>query len=189
VRSCVGAVRSTASMAEVPEERFLKRFPVFQSKVREVFIETVDSDIHNIHPLLQLQDPILPLLLHGVLHGGNPRSPPLSPVGVLIPSLFPELGGSIVSSQEVHRHLVVMSDVGRGVVQMLFHVIGRVCLKRRGEIEGGGGSIEQSGIGSISRHSGEDDLRGEVVVVLVGKEKRRWEEKTNNPLGYIQLTQ
>jgi hypothetical protein len=105
-----------ALMTEVPEERFLEGFPMFQGKVREAFIKTVDDDIHDIHPLFQLEDPILPLLLHRVLHGSNPRSPPSSPVGVFIPCLLPELDGSIVGSQEVYRHLIVLGDVGRGVV-------------------------------------------------------------------------
>jgi hypothetical protein len=152
VRSCVGAVCSVAPMAEVPKERFLKGFPMFQGKVREVIIKTVDNHIHNIHPLLQLQDPIFPLLLHRVLHGSDSRSPPLSPTGIFVPSLLPELSGSIVSRQEIHSHLVVMGDVGGSIVQVLLHVERSIRFEGRGEVEGGGRSVEQGVVGSVSRH-------------------------------------
>jgi hypothetical protein len=105
-----------ASTAEVPEERFLERFPMFQGKVREVLVKTVNDHIHDVHPLLQLQNPILPLSFHRVLKGSNPRSPSASPVRVFIPSLLPELSRSIMGGQEVHGDSVVLSDDGGGVV-------------------------------------------------------------------------
>jgi hypothetical protein len=158
-----------ASMAEVPEERLLERFPMFQGKVREVFIKTVNNDIQDIHPLLQLEDPILPLLFHRIAHRGHPRSPSPSTVGVFIPSLFPEFGRGVMSGQEVHGNLVVVSDIGRGVIQVLLHVEGSICLEGRGKIKGGGGRIEQNIVGSVSRHSG--GLRGEFLVVIGGSGK------------------
>jgi hypothetical protein len=43
----------------------------------------------------------------------NPR--PRKP-GVVIPSLFPELNGGIMGGKEVDGDLVVVGDVGRGVI-------------------------------------------------------------------------
>jgi hypothetical protein len=57
---------------------------------------------------------------------------------------------------------------------MLLHVKGSIRLEGRGEIERSGGSVEQSIVGNKGRHSsGRGGLRVGVVVVFVGKEKRR----------------
>ncbi|KAF9785382.1 hypothetical protein BJ322DRAFT_1020918 [Thelephora terrestris] len=55
--------------------------------------------------------------------------------------------------QEVHGNLVIVSDVGGSIVQVLLHVEGSIRLEGQGEVEGGGGGVEKSGVGSKSRHS------------------------------------
>jgi hypothetical protein len=85
---------------------------MFQSKVREVIIQTVHNDVHEIHALLQLRNPILPLPLHSIQQVGNTRSTCNGMVGVFIPGLLPELRGSLVSRQELDGGLIVSSDVG-----------------------------------------------------------------------------
>jgi hypothetical protein len=136
---------------------------MFQSEVREILVQTVHDDIHEIHSLLQFRNPILPLPLHPIQQkdgSGMPsfRKRPRRP-GVFIPSLFPEFGRSIVSGKKVDGDLVVMSNVGRGVVQMLLHVVGSIRLKGRGEVEGGGSSVEHGVVGNEGRHSDQRYLR------------------------------
>jgi hypothetical protein len=93
---------------------------MFQSKVREVIIQTVHDDVHEIHTLLQLRNPIFPLPLHGVQQENGSRMPslrlrPRKP-GIFVPSLLPELSGGIVGGKEVDSDLVVLSNVGGGVI-------------------------------------------------------------------------
>jgi hypothetical protein len=120
-----------ASMTEVPDERFLERFPMFQSEVREVLVKTVDNNIHNIQPLLQLHDPLLPVTLLKIQER------------LVVTSLFPDVVRSAVFPKELLGHLVVLSNGSGGVVQVLFNIVGGVDLMRRGRDERGGSSVER----------------------------------------------
>jgi hypothetical protein len=136
---------------------------MFQSKMREVIIQTIHDDVHEVDTLLQLRNPILPLPLHGIQQKDGSRVISLNPrprkPGVVVPSLFPELGGGIVSGEEVHGNSVVVSNVGRGVIEMLLHIVGSIRLKGWGE--GGGGSVEHGVVGNEGRHSSDKCFRGE----------------------------
>ncbi|KAF9780978.1 hypothetical protein BJ322DRAFT_1023656 [Thelephora terrestris] len=76
--------------------------------------------------------------------------------GVFITGLLPELGRSVVSREEVDGRLVVLSNGGRGVVQVLFHVEGNIRLEGRGE--GGSGSVEHDVVGNEGRHNSAGNL-------------------------------
>jgi hypothetical protein len=158
---------------------------MFQSKVRKVLIQAVHDDVHEINPFLQLRDMILPLSLHGVQQKHSSRmsrlnTRPRKP-GIFVSGLLPKRGGSVMGSQEIHHHLIVVSDIGGSVVQMLIHVVRSIRLERRGKIKGGGGSIEH-GIGSSeSRHSSRGRLEGRVVVVIGGSGKETMKGTIINP--------
>jgi hypothetical protein len=120
-----------ASMTEVPEERLLERFPMFQRKVRKVLVKTIDDHIHDVQPLLQLLDPLFAVTLLEVQER------------LVMTSLLPDMVGGIVFPKELLCHLVVLSDGGRGVVQVLFDIVGGGNLIRGGRDEGGGGDVER----------------------------------------------
>jgi hypothetical protein len=151
-------------VSEISEERRLERSPMFQSKVREVFIQTVHDDVHEIHALLQFRNSVLPLPLHPIQqkHGSRMsrcdmrRSKPR----IFVPGLFPELGGGVVGGQEVHGNLVVVGNAGGSIVEVLLHVIGRISLERWGKVEGGSSSVEDSVVGNERRHGNKSWLEG-----------------------------
>ena len=104
-------------MSEVPEERCLEWSPMFQSKVREVIIQTVHDDVHEVHVFLQLRNPILPLPLHSIQQKGNARSGCNRTVRVFVSGLLPKPKRSLMGGQKLDSDLVVPSDVCRGVVK------------------------------------------------------------------------
>jgi hypothetical protein len=89
---------------------------------------------------------------------------------------------SLVNGEELLSDLIVEGDVGWGVVQVLFDIIGSVSLIRRGRNKRGGSSIE--------RHSSEE-WSGRRKLLWIGWEWKRDDEGKRPiiPLDYIQLTQ
>jgi hypothetical protein len=64
-------------------------------------------------------------------------------IGIIVPSLIRKVGRSVVSSEELLSDLIIKGDVGQGVIQVLFNVIGGVGLIRRSGNKGGGSSVER----------------------------------------------
>jgi hypothetical protein len=149
---------------------------MFQSKVREVIIQTVHDDVHEVHVFLQLRNPILPLPLHSIQQEGNARSAHNRTVRVFIPGLLPELRGSLVSGQEIDSDSIVAGDVGGRVVEMLFDLIRTVGLKRRGEIERNRVGVEDSSVGG-RRHSRGRLVEREELLSIGGSGKEAMEGK------------
>jgi hypothetical protein len=137
---------------------------MFQGKVRKVLVQTVHDHVHQVHPLLQLRNPIFPLPLHSVQQKDGSRMPSFGTrhgrPGVFVSSSLPEFGGSIVSGKELHGHLIVMGNVGRSIVQMVLHVEGSFGLKRRSKVEGGSSSVEDSVVGNERGHGSKGWLEG-----------------------------
>jgi hypothetical protein len=125
---------------------------MFQSEVSKVLVQTVHDDVHKVNALLQLSNPILPLPLHSIQQEGNTRSMHNRSVGIFIPSLLPKSKRSLVSGQELDGNLVVSSDVGGGIVEVLFDLIGAVGLEGRGEVKGNRVGVEGGSL-SGGRHS------------------------------------
>jgi hypothetical protein len=130
-----------ALMSEISEETRLEWCPMFQSEVSKIVVKTIRYHVQQVQLLLQLHNFVFSLPLHSIQQRRNAGSSHNSSVGVLVPSLIPELRGSVVSGQEVHCNLVIMSDVGGRVIQVLFDDIGSVDLIRRGRDERGGGGV------------------------------------------------
>jgi hypothetical protein len=118
-------------MAEISEERFLKGFPMFQGEVREILIKTVNDDIHDVQSLFQLLDPFFSVTLLKIQEW------------LVVTSLFPDVIGGVVFPKELLRHLVVLSNSGWGVVQVLLDIVGSGDLIGGGGDEGGGSSVER----------------------------------------------
>jgi hypothetical protein len=125
---------------------------MFQSKVREVIIQTVHNDVHEVHAFLQFRDLILPLPLHSIQQRGNTGSAHDRSVGIFISGLFPKPKGSLVGGQELNSDLVVPSDICGGIIEVLFDLIRPVGLEGRGKVEGNRVSVENGGL-SGGRHS------------------------------------
>jgi hypothetical protein len=123
----------------------------------KVFVKTVHDHVQHIQLLLQLPDPVFPLSLHDVQQGRDAGSSHNGPVWIFIPSLIPELRRSVVGGQEIHGDPVVMSNVGRGVVQVFFDVVGSVYLMGEGRDKRGGSSVKRHSVKRLF-------VRGEDVV-------------------------
>jgi hypothetical protein len=116
----------------------LETFPMFVTEMGKLFIVRSEHDVHEIHSLLQPSNPLFSFVLLMVQKG------------LVMTSLIPDMIGGVVFQKKLLSHLVVLSDGGRGVVQMLFGVVGGRGLIRRGGNKGGSGSVE--------RYSSEDGL-------------------------------
>jgi hypothetical protein len=149
---------------------------MFQSKVREVIIQTIHDDVHEVHALLQLRNSILPLPLHSIQQRGNTRGAHNRTVGVFIPGLLPKVRRSLVSGQEVDSDSIVVSNVGGGVIEMLFDLIRTVGLEGRREIEGNCVSVEDGSVGG-GRHSKGRLIEREELLSIGGSGKEAMERK------------
>jgi hypothetical protein len=111
---------------------------MFVTKMCKLFIESSKHDVHEVHPLLQLPNPLFPILLQRIQKD------------VVVPCFVPNVIGGVVFPKELLSHLVVLSNGGRGVVQVLFDVVGGSGLIRRDGNKGGSSGVERhSGISGL----------------------------------------
>jgi hypothetical protein len=104
---------------------------MFVTKMCELFIKSPKHDVHEVHPLLQLPDSLFPILLQGIQKD------------VVVSCFVPNMIGGVVFPKELLSHLVVLSDGGGGVIQMLLDVVRSNGLIRRGSDERGSGGVER----------------------------------------------